>query len=85
MYYYKESNGKEIDCIIEKSFNEIIALEIKGGETFNKDYIKNLSKLFNEKLSIEIKKYLVYPEAKKSRIMDINILNWNDISEIISN
>jgi len=85
MYYYKESNGKEIDCIIEKSSNEIIALEIKGGETFNKDYIKNLSKLFNEKLSIEIKKYLVYPEAKKSRIMDINILNWNDISEIISN
>jgi hypothetical protein len=41
--------------------------------------------LFNEKLSIEIKKYLVYPEAKKSRIMDINILNWNDISEIFSN
>lgn len=85
MYYYKESNGKEIDCIIEKSFNEIIALEIKGGETFSKDYIKNLSKLFNEKLPIEIKKYLVYPEAKKSQIMDINILNWNDISEIISN
>lgn len=85
MYYYKESNGKEIDCIIEKSFNEIIALEIKGGETFSKDYIKNLSKLFNEKLLIEIKKYLVYPEAKKSQIMGINILNWNDISEIITN
>lgn len=84
MYYYKESNGKEIDCIIEKSSNKIIALEIKGGETFNKDYIKNLSKLFDENLAKGIKKYLVYPEAKKMLIMDVNVLNWSDVTEIIS-
>ena len=84
IYYYKESNGKEIDCIIENSFDQIIALEIKGGETFSKDYIKNLSILFAEKLPIKIKKYLVYPEAKKSKIMDISILNWRDIHEILT-
>lgn len=84
MYYYKESNGKEIDCIIEKSFNEIIALEIKGGETFSKDYLKSLSKLFDGKHSIVVQKYLVYPEAKKSKIKDINILDWRDIPEIFS-
>ncbi len=84
LYYYKESNGKEIDCIIEKSSDQIIALEIKGGETFNKDYLKNLLKLFEDKSSIEVKKYLVYPEAKKSKVKEINILNWNDIPEIFS-
>lgn len=84
MYYYKESNGKEIDCIIETSYDHIIALEIKGGETFNKDYLKNLLKFFDEKQSIEVQKYLVYPEAKKSQVKDINILNWPDIPEIFS-
>lgn len=84
MYYYKESNGKEIDCIIETSYDHIIALEIKGGETFSKDYLKNLLKFVDEKQSIEVQKYLVYPEAKKSRVKDINILNWSDIPEIFS-
>ena len=84
MYYYKESNGKEIDCIIETSYDHIIALEIKGGETFSKDYLKNLLKFVDEKQSIEVQKYLVYPEAKKSQIKDINILNWSDIPEIFS-
>lgn len=84
MYYYKESNGKEIDCIIETSYDHIIALEIKGGETFSKDYLKNLLKFVDEKQSIEVQKYLVYPEAKKSQVKDINILNWSDIPEIFS-
>jgi hypothetical protein len=32
----------EIDCIIDKGNNEILALEIKGGQTFTKDYVKNM-------------------------------------------
>lgn len=85
IYYYKESNGKEIDCIIEMSSNKIVAVEIKGGETFSKDYLKNLVKIFNSKKSNEIKKYLVYPEAEKSQIFDIKILNWDQITEILWN
>ncbi|MBI5661312.1 MULTISPECIES: ATP-binding protein [Ignavibacterium] len=85
MYYYKESNGKEIDCIIEQSSNKIIALEIKGGESFTKDYIKNFSGLFDEKLPIQIIKYLIFPGAKKTMINDITLLNWTDIPEILGN
>ncbi len=84
IYYYKESNGKEIDCIIEKSFNNIIALEIKGGETFNKDYLKNFS-VFSESNFSQVKKYLLFPEAKNTQIEDIYLFNWNGIEEIINN
>jgi len=42
VYYWRESNGVEIDCIIERSYNDTIAFEIKSGQTFNKDYLRNL-------------------------------------------
>lgn len=84
IYYWKESNGKEIDCIIEKSPNEIIAIEIKGGETFNKDYLNSLLSFPNTSDRTNVKKYLIHPEAKKTKVKDITIINWEDLpSEVI--
>ena len=40
VYYWRESNGTEIDCIIEKEDQKLTAIEIKAGQTFNKDYLK---------------------------------------------
>ena len=42
VYYWRESNGVEIDCIIERGGNTIDALEIKAGQTFSADYLRNL-------------------------------------------
>lgn len=81
IFYWKESNGTEIDCIIEKSFDEIIAIEIKGGETFNKDYLKNLIAFKPKTDTIKIIKYLVHPEAKKTQVNDITIINWEDLTK----
>lgn len=86
IYYWKESNGKEIDCILEKSFNEITAIEIKGGETFSKDYLNNLNSYPNESDLIKIEKYLIHPEAKKTKVKDVFVLSWEDLpSELIKN
>jgi predicted AAA+ superfamily ATPase len=83
IFYYRESNGKEIDCIIEKNSDEIIAIEIKGGETFSKDYIKNFSGIFNKNSSILIKEYLIHPNATKVQIGKVKIIDWLDINEIL--
>lgn len=78
VYYWRESNGTEIDCIIEKENNKILALEIKGGETYNPDYIKNLIKLPKSEKGIEIEKIVIYKGDKTIGITDSKILSWNE-------
>ncbi len=76
-YYWRDSNGVEVDCIIDLGNNEVLALEIKAGETFNPDYLKNLKKLKSSK-ELKIKQALLYLGDTSSEISDISIVAWKD-------
>ena len=76
-YYWRDSNGVEVDSIIDLGNNEVLALEIKAGETFNPDYLKNLRKLKSSK-ELKIKKALLYLGDTSSEISDISIVSWKD-------
>lgn len=80
VYYWRESNGVEIDCIIEKSYNDIIAFEIKSGQTFNKDYLRNLQKI---PFADEVKKYLVYPGEFSSSVSGVNITGQDNLFNLL--
>ena len=77
VYYWRESNGNEIDCIIELANQSIIALEIKAGETFNKDYLKNLKKFPTDPNTIS--KKLIYTGLEEFRVSNIDIISQNKI------
>ena len=81
VYYWRESNGTEIDCIIEKGNKELIAIEIKGGATFSKDYLKNF-KNFPEN-NYKIKKRLIYTGNKSYNISDVQLISWSDFTEYL--
>ena len=81
VYYWRESNGKEIDCIIEKGNNEIIAIEIKAGQTFSKDYLKNFRSFSVKDQSID--KKIIYNGNQSSTISDVQILSWRDFREML--
>ncbi len=76
VYYWRESNGTEIDCIIEQGNNEIAALEIKGGQTFTKDYIKNLRNFAKNEEGLKINKVIVYAGEQSTSIKDIQLIPW---------
>ena len=42
VYFWRDSNGTEIDLLIEKG-NDLTAIEIKSGSTMNTGYFKNLN------------------------------------------
>lgn len=76
IYYWRESNGSEIDCLIESN-NKLIALEIKAGKTFTTDYLKNLNKFPAD----DIKKAIVYTGQETTSIAGINLFNWESFSK----
>jgi predicted AAA+ superfamily ATPase len=83
VYYWRESNGTEIDCILEQGNNEIMAIEIKGGATFNKDYVRNL-KNFPEH-ETKVNKMLISTAENSIEISGVKMISWNSISEFWQN
>jgi len=79
VYYWRESNGVEIDCIVEQGNNEILALEIKGGQTFTKDYLKNLRNFAKKTDGITINKAVIYAGEQAAVINEIQIIPWNQL------
>jgi len=83
VYYWRESNGVEIDCIIEQGNNEILALEIKGGQTFTKDYMKNLRNFAKYESGLKINKAIVYAGEQSTNIKDVQLIPWSMLSSKI--
>ena len=84
VYYWRESNGMEIDCIIEMENNELLALEIKGGQTFTKDYLKNLRNFAKNQNSQKIKKAVIYAGEESAMINDVQLIPWKDLPSKIN-
>ncbi len=83
IFYWRESNGSEIDCIIEKNSTEIYAIEIKGGETITNDYFKNLNKLPDSSPQLKIRKNVIYTGSQSIKSEDIQIIAWQDFLPLI--
>jgi len=77
VYYWRESNGTEIDCIIENEDGSISALEIKAGQSFATDYIRNLNLFPDRYQDREIRKTVICRESETASIKNISILSWD--------
>jgi len=84
IYYWRESNGVEIDCIIEQENNEITALEIKGGQTFTKDYMKNLRNFAKNVAGFKMNKAIVYAGEQSTNIKDVQLIPWSKLPAILN-
>jgi uncharacterized protein len=82
-FFWKESNGAETDLIIEKSNKKIVAIEVKSGETFTSDYLKNLNILSKYYQQYQIDKYVIYNGQSGTQTRDVRILNWKESVEFI--
>lgn len=76
IWYWRESNGAEIDCLIEIGDN-LIAIEIKSGQTFTRNYLKNLKLLNQLKTNKMFKKILVYNGEESETIGDVELITWD--------
>lgn len=83
LYFLRDSQGLEADLLFQKSHNELIPIEIKGGMTWNKDFCRNLLKL--RKLSDKfVSGYVIYSGDLIPEIDGIKYLNFKNTASAVS-
>ncbi|HPM10028.1 MAG TPA: ATP-binding protein [Paludibacter sp.] len=81
VYYWRDNNGVEVDCILEGVDGRLHLIEVKGGATFNRDYMKNL-KSFPLKGS-KVNKRIIYTGENSLTMGDVEITGWNNLSKVL--
>ncbi len=82
LYYWRDSNGIEIDCIMEQG-NRLSAFEIKGAETFSTDFTKNLHVLPTSTSAAPVEKYVVYAGEISSSVAGANLIAWRHFRDFL--
>jgi predicted AAA+ superfamily ATPase len=76
LYYFKDSNGNEIDLIVDNG-KELLAVEIKSAKTLATDFFKGLD--YWKKISGYSKGYLIYNGIEEFKYSNGNhVLNWRN-------
>ena len=81
LYYWRDSQGHEVDIVIETG-NNLVPVEIKAGQTITTDYFSGIQywqTLTNEKKSA----WLVYAGNQSQQRENIQVLSWQEIDKII--
>jgi predicted AAA+ superfamily ATPase len=80
LWFWRDNNGMEIDCLIAEA-EKLAAMEIKSGKTFNDEMtscLERWSKIYTEGGD----RFLVYTGLQKSAYKGIKLLPWKDIVNI---
>lgn len=80
-YFWRDSNGNEIDLIIEKG-NKIQCIEMKSSATVKSDFLKSLHYLDKLSPKLEIQHYLINTKNETQQRSNETILSWKDADKI---
>lgn len=81
LYFYRDSNQNEIDLIF-KSGNELVPIEIKSSQTFNRSFLKGLDYFKNLTPTRCHKGFLVYAGKQEQTVGIFKIVNFKHIHGI---
>lgn len=80
LYFWREKNGHEIDCLIEKGLN-LISIEIKSGKTIRNDFFKGLSYWQNLTGSAADHSILIYGGDEIQTRSNARVYGWNQLDK----
>ncbi len=82
VYFWRESNGIEIDLLFEQG-NSIFAIEIKSGKTFKTEQLQNLNSFKKTCNTLPVKLFLVFDGDQEQQRSETTVLNWKSLPERI--
>jgi hypothetical protein len=84
LYFWRDVQGHEIDCIIEKVFGVTIPVEIKSGMTINESFFKELLDWKHISKQDNAPAYIIYGGDTVQEREHGTIIPWNQIKKVIT-
>jgi len=79
IYFWRDTQGHEIDCVIEKTMGNVIPIEIKAGKTIGSDFFKGLIDWQKISKQDDVKSYVVYGGNEQIVYKHGSVFNWASI------
>ena len=81
IYFWRDSHGHEVDCIIEEG-NSLISLEIKAGQTIDSGYFAGLNYWNELAHGDRSKSFIIYGGLENQHRSLGNVISWQSIAKI---
>ena len=81
-YYWRDSNGNEVDLLIE-SAGRLMPVEIKSGQTLNKDFFTGLERWVRLAGPIAQNPTLIYGGTGSHERKGVQVLGWRDLIGVV--
>lgn len=79
MFFFRDSNGLEVDLLEIKENGETEMMEIKSGKTFKPEFLTSMKKL--KALDPTLKMNLVYDGSESATLSEYRVMNWRKLHE----
>lgn len=84
VYFWRDSQGHELDSILEQN-NKLLALEIKAGATFSSDYLKALLTWCKLSQTPVSQGCIIYTGDTSMVRQGVTVLRWQDVDTLSDN
>lgn len=82
LYFWRDVQGHEIDCILEKSYDKIIPIELKSSMTISPDFFKGLAS-WNKITQQEVHSYVLYGGNDYRARQSEEIFSWREVNKLL--
>ncbi|MBK8670633.1 MAG: ATP-binding protein [Saprospiraceae bacterium] len=79
MFFFRDSNGLEVDLLERKEDGSVEMTEIKSGKTFKPEFLIPMKKL--KALDSKLQMNLIYSGAQEAKLNDYQVKNWKYIHD----
>lgn len=82
LYFWRDVQGHEIDCLIEKSLEQLVPIEIKSGMTINKNFFRGLVDWQEIAQNQQAGSYVVYAGDTDQVRQNADVTAWQHMPQL---
>jgi uncharacterized protein len=80
MFFFRDSNGMEVDLLEPKDVNHVEMSELKSGRTFKPEFLNSMRKL--NQVDPSLKMNIVYNGDESVSLADYRLYNWRKMHDL---